>query len=431
MKKGWKIGLSLGLVALLAVGGVYAYRRWLSGGSQEATAYVQSVSVITGIGPAGRQNRYSGVVEAKNIIEIDPDKDLTIEETFVSAGDKVYEGTPLFAYDVESLQLSYEQLQLDIQGLENGIETGNDKVESLKNQLQRARESKKYDIQMSIQTEELEVRKKQYELNQKRKQAQDMEKALNHSIITSPAAGTVRSVRSQDGSSGYGYGEEQSNAYITIVAGNDYCVKGTVSEQTIHTLQEGMPVRIMSRIDERTWQGTIYRVNTEETKQQNNNYYYYDGGSGEKASKYDFFVELTDSEGLLMGQHVYIEPGDGSNDAADGIPLPEYYVMEEGGKAFVYAADSKNRIEKRQVTLAPEPREDGNVIVTGGLSYTDRIAFPDASVKVGMTASETFYVPEESLDMGSIDFSMDMDMPDMEMDMEMPVDMEDGEVPLS
>jgi HlyD family secretion protein len=413
MKTFLKVLLTLAILAGLGYGGWYAYNTYLAQTPQEGTVYVQSVSVITGVGPAGQRNRYSGVVEAKNVVKLDPDKDLTVKECFVAAGDKVVKGQRLFSYDVESMQIAFEQLQLDILGLENGIQTGEAKVESLKKKLATVKEFKKYEIQMDIQTEELEVRKKKYELSGKTKQAEDMEEALKNTVVYSPVTGTVRSVKTGD-SSGQDYysygGSTEDTAYITIVAGNDYCVKGTVSEQTIHTLQEGMDVRILSRVDDSIWPGRIYKINTEETKQNGSRYYYYDSGSGEQASKYDFFVELDNNEGLLMGQHVYIELSSGADQESDALLLPLYYVVENEGQPFVYAADGENRIEKRTVTLGDQDEENGTVAILDGLSYLDRIAFPDETVQVGMLASETAYVPE---DLGSME-PMDMGEYDME-----------------
>ena len=77
MKTFFKILLTLLILGGLGYGGWYAYNRYFAEVPQEGTVYVQSVSVITGVGPAGQRTRYSGVVEAKNVIEIDPDKDLT------------------------------------------------------------------------------------------------------------------------------------------------------------------------------------------------------------------------------------------------------------------------------------------------------------------------------------------------------------------
>ena len=423
MKTFLKVLLTLAILAGLGYGGWYAYNTYLAQTPQEGAVYVQSVSVITGVGPAGQRNRYSGVVEAKNVVKLDPDKDLTVKECFVAAGDKVVKGQRLFSYDVESMQIAFEQLQLDILGLENGIQTGEAKVESLKKKLATVKEFKKYEIQMDIQTEELEVRKKKYELSGKTKQAEDMEEALKNTVVYSPVTGTVRSVKTGD-SSGQDYysygGSTEDTAYITIVAGNDYCVKGTVSEQTIHTLQEGMDVRILSRVDDSIWPGRIYKINTEETKQNGSRYYYYDSGSGEQASKYDLFVELDNNEDLLMGQHVYIELGSGADQESDALLLPLYYVVENEGQPFVYAADGENRIEKRTVTLGDQDEENGTVAILDGLSYLDRIAFPDETVQVGMLASETAYVSEdlgsmEPMDMGGYDMNgMDFEGADLE-----------------
>ena len=427
MKTVLKVLLTLVILGGLGYGGWYGYQRFFAEAPKEGTVYVQSVSAITGVGPAGTRSRYAGVVEAKNVIKVDPDKDLSVKERYVSAGDKVNEGDPLFSYDVASMEISYEQLQLDIQGLENGIRTSQEKVESLKKYLARVAEFKKYEVQMQIQTEELEIRKKEYELTGKRKQAEDMALALENTVVYSPVTGKVRSVRDENGSSGqdYGYYGEgtQDTAYITIVAGNDYCVKGTVSEQTIHTLQEGMPVRILSRVDDSVWPGRIYKINTEEAKQSASRYYYYDGG-GEQASKYEFFVELSTNEGLLMGQHVYIELGAGDEGEDDGLMLPLYYVVETEGEPFVYAADSDGRIEKRPVVLGERNEENGTVIILEGLSFLDRIAFPDETVQVGMAVSETAYVPDgmgmdmtgfEETDMAGFEGMNDgMDMPDMD-----------------
>ena len=419
MKTFLKVLLTLLILGGLGYGGWYAYTRYFAEAPQEGTVYVQSVAAITGVGPAGTRNRYSGVVEAKNVVKVDPDKDLTVKECFVTAGDKVQKGAPLFTYDVASMEISFEQLQLDVLGLENGITTSQAKVESLKKKLARAAEFKKYEIQMDIQTEELEIRKKEYELVGKRKQVEDMAAALQNTTVYAPVTGTVRSVQSATGGQEYGEGSQDS-AYITIVAGNDYCVKGTVSEQTIHTLQEGMDVRIMSRVDDSVWPGRIYKINTEETKQNTGRYYYYDSGSGEQASKYDFFVELDSSEGLLMGQHVYIELGAQATEAGDALALPLYYVVETEGTPFVYAADADSRIEKRAVVLGERDEENGTVAILQGLSALDRIAFPDESVRVGMLASETAYVPEdmglmtpgEGMDFEAMDGFEDMYVPE-------------------
>ena len=57
MKTFLKVLLTLLILGGLGYGGWYAYDRYFAEVPQEGTAYVQSVSAITGVGPAGRSNR--------------------------------------------------------------------------------------------------------------------------------------------------------------------------------------------------------------------------------------------------------------------------------------------------------------------------------------------------------------------------------------
>ena len=411
---GRTIFLILLLLILLAAGGYYIATRyygveipfmqaaeetvkgWLGEvGTKEETAYVQSVAKILGVGYTGKSNRYSGVVEAKDVIEINPDTDLKILERFVEAGDPVKKGTPLFAYDVESLSLSYEQLLIDIMGLENTIRTSNEELESLEKKLARTRENKQYEIKLKISEVQLTLKKSEYELKNKKKEAEELDEAIRDSVVKSPVSGRIRSVKSEDSASDPygGMGQETSNAYITIVAGTDYCVKGTVNEQTVRTLTEGMTVAIRPRTDEDTmYRGKIYRINTEEPVNDQGGYYY-DAGGGERSSKYAFYVSLESVEGLMMGQHVTIELGEPGED--DGkMWLPSYYLMQDGNSWSVYKASQKGLIEKQRVTIGSYSEEKDSYEILSGLSFIDRIAFPDESVREGMIASETLYAGE-------------------------------------
>ena len=411
-KTGRIVFLIIVLLLIAVIGGYFAATRYfgmpvpafmqpvedriagLLGGGSEETAYVQSVASILGVGYTGKSNRYSGVVEAKEIIEINPDSTLTIEKRYVEAGDTVSVGTPLFSYDVDSLQLAYEQLLIDIAGQENAIRTAGEEIESLNKRIEKARENQKYELRLQLQEVTLNQKKAEYELKSKREQVESLEKAIADSVVISPVSGKVRSVRSEDNSNPFGgYGQETSNAYITIVAGSDYCVKGTVNEQTVHTLFVGMPVTVRSRVDaDLCYPGEIYKINTDEPVQDTSGGYYYDGGSGDRSSKYAFYVAVDSIEGLIMGQHVYIELGEPSED--DGkLWLPSYYIMQDGG-ASVWAANSKGRIERRSVQLGAYKEETDSYEIVSGLGYTDRIAFPDEYIKEGMLASETTYAGE-------------------------------------
>ena len=176
-KKGWIVVLVLVLLLGLGAGG-YFLLSGKSGGSSEATVYVQSVAEILGLGYAGANNQYTGVVEAKDVIKINPDQNMTIEKCFVAAGDPVKEGDVLFRYDVDSLTLAYEQLLIDITGLENTIQTDTEELASLQKQIEKAKPAKLYDLKIKEQTVSLSIKKNEYELKSKRQKAEDTKNAL-------------------------------------------------------------------------------------------------------------------------------------------------------------------------------------------------------------------------------------------------------------
>lgn len=394
------------VVAVLIVCVLIAGALLLFGDSTAATdetVYVQSLSEILGLGYAGGNNRYGGIVEPKNIIKVDPDKDLTVKECFVKAGDSVTEGDPLFSYDVESLTLTYEQLLIDITGIENTILTNTDELASLEKQILRNKNkpSKLYELKLQKQTVELALKKADFELKSKQGKADEAKRALEDSVVKSPTTGRIRSVRDDGAASMFGPGESADDAYITIVAGSDFCVKGTVSEQTVFRLYEGMPVLVRSRTDkDRTYVGEIYQINT--TPESNQNMYYY--GDGEQTSKYAFYVSLESIDGLLVGQHVYLEPGSDGSENETGLQLPAYYLIgePEDGGAFVYAESKKGTVEKRRITVGAMDEATLCYEVLEGLSPSDKLAFPDESVRVGMKTTATQYNPSEGGDMGGM-----------------------------
>lgn len=88
-----------------------------------------------------------------------------------------------------------------------------------------------------------------------------------------------------------------------------------------------------------------------------------------------------------MGQHVYIEPDYGQEDQQDEnlINLPSYFINDTEGKPWVWAQNSKGKLEKRSVTLGEYNTETDTYPVTDGLTAEDYIAYPDESLKAGMT----------------------------------------------
>ena len=130
-------------------------------------------------------------------------------------------------------------------------------------------------------------------------------------------------------------------------------------------------------------------------------------GSGESASKYAFYVELETIEGLMIGQHVFIDLNTASDE--DRAPmLPAAFVMQEDGRFYVWAANDRNRIERREIRLGAYDEATECYPILGGLSLKDRIAYPDDTVHAGMIAADTDYLdPNAMPDSFDANYGMD------------------------
>jgi len=177
-----------------------------------------------------------------------------------------------------------------------------------------------------------------------------------------------------------GGGDDASDAFITIMDVSAYRVEGHINELNRGALSEGMPVVIRSRTDaEQVWFGVIDRIDWENPVKSSQSYYMDDMAS---SSKYPFYVLLDAPEGLMLGQHVYIEPDMG--DAGEGLMLPAYYISDPDGSAWVWAASGSGKLEKRSVTLGAYDADWDEYEIVSGLDVTDYIAFPTEGLSAGM-----------------------------------------------
>lgn len=390
-------------------------------GSKDKAVYVQQVSSLTGV---SSQDRFSGLVVSENLTEIKKDSDKQVAELMVKEGQDVQEGDALFTYDTDQLQLNADKLDLEREQLSASLDDYQTQIGELEREREKVGANQK--LQYTIQIQSAQVSLKETELNLKTKEA-ELEKAkqlLENATITSPVAGRVQSIN-ESGTDSQG----NPAAYITIQQAGAYRVKGTIGELQQGAISEGDRIKLTSRLDSsKTWLGTVTLVDYENPVKNENNYYISSSDSGESASKYPFYVELDSIEGLIMGQHLYMERYTEGEDASGVTVSSAYICYEDDGSAYVWAENSRGKLEKRAVTLGAYNENTDNYQVTDGLSETDYIAFPDEQYcHVGAPASHTPVTYEEEEGGGSAaepDMGVDMGMePDMGVDAGMNVDM--------
>mgnify|MGYP002529636542 CR=1 FL=1 len=366
------------VIAAAAVGGWFLLRG-VGRGSNGDEVYVESVAMLTGM-DSGVTNRYSGVVEPQQTWEIKRNPEKTVKNLFVKEGDQVEVGTPLFEYDTDSIKDEIAQVKLELESVNNEIADYNNQIAELKKERDQASSDDKFQYTTQIQTVQTSIKQAEYNRESKKVAIQKKEEALNNAVIKSEIAGTVKSI-SENGYDPY-TGNELP--FMTILATGEYRVKGTVNEQNVWAVTVGMPVIIRSRIDEsQTWTGTVKEVDTN-TEAKDNTNGNYDESMGERATKYPFYIELDSTEGLILGQHIYIEMNVGQMEAKEGIWLYSGYIVNDEDGSFVWADNGKNRLEKRTVELGEYDENMDAYQILSGLAGEDYIAFPMENFQEGV-----------------------------------------------
>lgn len=111
------------------------------------------------------------------------------------------------------------------------------------------------------------------------------------------------------------------------------------------------------------------------------------GGSSDSgemmSSSYPFYINLDTSDGLMLGQHVYIENDTGMEEK-EGIWLDEGFIMEVDKQPCVWVENKDGKLEKRDVTLGEHDENLFQYQIKSGLKVNDYIAFPQEFLKEGM-----------------------------------------------
>lgn len=346
-----KAAIVFGAIAVAAAAAAGIWYFWGNGGKDSKDrVYVEKVSSVTG-NLMGAQNRYSGVVQPQETVEVNADSERTIGEVYVEVGDTVEAGTPLFSYDTEDLTLELEQAKLELENQDIEISGYRNQIRELEKERTAAAEANKFEYTTQIQTIETQIKQAEFTKSSKQLEINKLQKRVDNSQVNSTASGIVKSI--DDGQSQ----NEDTTAYMTILSTGEYRIKGTVNEQNVGMISSGLDVIIRSRVDEDiTWTGMIESLDTEESSGSSDGDMMEGSDDGENASSdYSFYVTLDDAEGLMLGQHVLIELDEGQTEEKEGIWLQSGYIVFEGREEGMQpgmdeVSDFMNRLDTEAVS---------------------------------------------------------------------------------
>lgn len=383
-------------------------------GQAEGEASVQSVSMICGLGSVGLADRFGGIVSPLGETKIKKDDSLTVDTIKVKVGDTVAVGDVLFTYDLSELQRNLEQAQLELEQQQNQLENKESEKKDLEEQRdQTGDDAARREYTLQIREANLDILTYKANISSKKKDIEKVQNNLKNASVKSEVAGEVQAINENGGSDNNG----NPLPFMTIVETSGFRVKGYVNENNAAALREGTEVIIRSRVSDQTWKGSVDTVDWNNPVQQQS---YYDSDTN-LSSKYPFYVTLDEGDGLLLGQHVYIEPDYGQEDEQDAsaINLPSYFISDPDGKPWVWAQSSKGKLEKRDLKLGEYNADTDTYPVLEGLTAEDYIAYPDESLKAGMacvTYDDATFDPGTNggtnggVDGGMIDSSADVPM---------------------
>lgn len=361
-------------------------------GDSENAVYVQKVAELSNMGGIAPGDKFAGIVVSENIAEVQKDNQMAVAELLVREGDDVTEGQELFSYDTQQLQLSLDKQRLELEQARATIENYKSQIADLEKDRNKESSNK---LEYTIQIQSLQVDLKEAEIGIKAKEnaVAQSEALLENSAVYAPVSGRVQSI-SESGMDNYG----NPVAYITIQKTGSYRIKGTIGELQRGVIMEGTRLEVLSRTDGSCWAGTVSLVDYESPTQENSNTMYYGAGVNEMttSSKYPFYVELDDTDGLILGQHVYLQLENQEEDAT-GLSISSAFVAyEEDGSTYVWA-DKNGKLEKRTVEVGEYNMMNDTFEILSGLNEEDYIAFPDMELCVEGAAT-TKTEPQQDTD---------------------------------
>ena len=393
-----KIGVivAAGVIAVAAViGGIWYFGKGNSGSGKSADkVFVQKVSEIDKWN-TGVNSSYSGIVESQETWDVNKDTERQVKEVLVAVGDTVDVGTPLFTYDTKEAENQIAQTKLEIESISNDISNYNSQIDELQKEKKNAPEDQQFEYTTQIQTLQTNIKQSEYDQKSKQADIDKYQQTIDNAVVTSKIAGVIKSIN-EDGTDASG----NTTAFMTVLATGDYRIKGKIDEQNVSYLTVGQEVIVRSRVDENvTWKGTITAIDTETTADNNSNgsvsYMNGSDSSSEGATKYPFYVTLDSTDGLILGQHVFIEPDYGQTEVKEGIWLDESYIVQDDGDPYVWAANDRNKLEKRKVELGEYDDTLFKYEIVSGLTEEDYITWPMTGLYEGVTTvtdeNEVYY----------------------------------------
>ncbi|PFV48405.1 efflux RND transporter periplasmic adaptor subunit [Bacillus thuringiensis] len=273
-----------------------------------------------------------------------------VKNIVVTEGQEVEKGTKLFSYDNEEINLQMKQTELDQKMASIRYDQGKKKIDSLKTEIKKARDSgatKEVTNPIEEQINELEIQQKTIELEKEKSQLQikQLKQKQKDFTIYSNFAGVVQKLDKDAAQSPSQSIGEQGKAFLQIASKEPFQIQGTLTELQKSQIQKDQTFTVTAKANnKKKWTGKITEVSEFPTSAEMAQ----TAGTGEgtqNISQYTYKASLDGQEGLSPGYHVSLQV---NLENKTMIAVPSKSIVEKNEDTFIYVED-KGKLHKQNV----------------------------------------------------------------------------------
>ncbi|WP_434182329.1 efflux RND transporter periplasmic adaptor subunit [Bacillus thuringiensis] len=273
-----------------------------------------------------------------------------VKNIVVTEGQEVEKGTKLFSYDNEEINLQMKQTELDQKMASIRYDQGKKKIDSLKTEIKKARDSgatKEVTNPMEEQINELEMQQKTIELEKEKSQLQieQLKQKQKDFTIYSNFAGVVQKLDKDAAQSPSQSIGEQGKAFLQIASKEPFQIQGTLTELQKSQIQKDQTFTVTAKANnKKKWTGKITEVSEFPTSAEMAQ----TAGTGEgtqNISQYTYKASLDGQDGLSPGYHVSLQV---NLENKTMIAVPSKSIVEKNEDTFIYVED-KGKLHKQNV----------------------------------------------------------------------------------
>ncbi|PFH68125.1 efflux transporter periplasmic adaptor subunit [Bacillus cereus] len=329
----------------------------------------------------------SGQVKPGNIESFyaDPTKG-KVKDIAVKEGQEVEKGTKLFSYDNEEINLQVKQAELDQKMADMRYDQGKKKIDSLKNEIKKAKDSgagKEVTDPMEEQVSELEMAQKTTDLEKEKGklQKEELSKKQKELTIYSNFTGVVQKLDKDAAQSSSQALGGQGKAFLQVASKDPFQVQGTLTELQKSQIQKDQAFTVTAKANnKKKWTGKITEVSEFPTSAEMAQA----AGEGtQNMSQYTYKASLDSQDGLSPGYHVSLQV---NLENKTMIAVPSKSIVEKGDNAFVYI-EEKGKLHKQNVKKGATDG-DWTEIVEGAAVGQKVVKNPSDNVYDGMEVKE-------------------------------------------